>query len=352
MEFLTGKLYYGNTVKQWLIAAGIIICTVLLAKLLYWVFGNVVKKITTKTKTRIDNILVDMLEEPVVFSIIIIGVWYGLATLEMSKTVHRWIATGYYFLIIFAIAWSITRVLDSLVEEYLVPLVAKTEGDLDDQLLPIVRKGVKITVWGIAVIIALNNAGYNVGALLAGLGIGGLAFALAAQDSVANLFGGFTIFADKPFTIQDRVIVDGYDGTVEEIGIRSTRLRTLAGRVVTIPNSKISNNVVENISSEPARKVILSLGLTYDMDDSKIGKALSTLEKIAKKTDGVDRNKITTAFTGFGDYSLNVQLIYWIEKSADIFGVQTALNLKVLEVFAKEGLEMAFPTQEIHTKSI
>ncbi len=352
MDLLTGKLYYGNTVKQWLIAAGIIICTVLLAKLLYWAFGNVVKKITAKTKTRIDDILVDMLEEPVVFSVIIIGVWYGLATLNMSNTVHRWIATGYYFLIIFAIAWSVTRVLDSLVEEYLVPLVEKTEGDLDDQLLPIVRKGVKITVWAIAVIVALNNAGYDVGALLAGLGIGGLAFALAAQDSVANLFGGFTIFVDKPFTIRDRVVLDGYDGTVEEIGIRSTRLRTLAGRLVTIPNSKIANNVVENISSEPARKVILGLGLTYDMDKNKIQQALSLLEKIAGETVGVDKSKITTAFTGFGDFSLNIQLIYWIEKGADIFDVQTALNLKVLEEFAKEGLEMAFPTQEIHTKSI
>ena len=90
---------------------------------------------------------------------------------------------------------------------------------------------------------------------------------------------------------------------------------------------------------------------TYNEKDN-VGPMVETLEKIAKKTDGVDRNKITTAFTGFGDYSLNVQLIYWIEKSADIFGVQTALNLKVLEVFAKEGLEMAFPTQEIHTKSI
>ncbi len=352
MNFLTGKLYYGNTVKQWLISAGIILCTVLLAKLLYWAFGNVIKKLTSKTKTRIDDILVDMLEEPVVFSVIIIGVWYGLATLNMSKVMHRWIATGYYFLIIFAIAWSITRVLDALVEEYLAPLVAKTEGDLDDQLLPIVRKGAKFTVWGIAVIIALNNAGYDVGALLAGLGIGGLAFALAAQDSVANLFGGFTIFVDKPFTIQDRVVVDGYDGTVEEIGIRSTRLRTLAGRLVTIPNSKISNNVVENISSEPARKVALDLGLTYDMNDNKIGEALSLLEKIAGETEGVDSGKITTAFTGFGDFSLNVKLIYWIEKGADIFGVQTALNLKVLKEFAKAGLEMAFPTQEIHTKAI
>ncbi len=352
MDLLTGKLYYGNTVKQWLIAAGIIICTVLLAKLLYWVFGNIVKKITAKTKTKIDDILVDMLEEPVVFSVIIIGIWYGLATLNMSKGVHRMLATGYYFLIIFAIAWCVTRVLDALVEEYLAPLVAKTEGDLDDQLLPIVRKGAKITIWGLAVIIALNNAGYDVGALLAGLGIGGLAFALAAQDSVANLFGGFTIFVDKPFTIRDRIVLEGYDGTVEEIGIRSTRLRTLAGRLVTIPNSKIANNIIVNISSEPARKVVLDLGLTYDMDKEKIEKALSLLKKIAQDTEGVDKGKITTAFTGFGDFSLNVRLVYWIEKGADIFATQTALNLKVLAAFAKEGLEMAFPTQEIHTKSI
>lgn len=107
-------------------------------------------------------------------------------------------------------------------------------------------------------IVALNNAGYDVGALIAGLGIGGLALAMAARDTVSNVFGGFTIFTDRPFTLNDRIKVSGFDGTVDEIGIRSTRLRTLAGTLVTIPNSTFSESAVENVSAEPSRKVVMT----------------------------------------------------------------------------------------------
>jgi len=348
MTYLNETLYLGNSLLSWLTAAGIILGSVIIAKILYWFFGSVVRKLTAKTKTNLDDLLIDMLEEPVAFAIIIIGIWYGLGVLELSEALRRWISFGYQFLIVFNVAWFATRFIDALIREYLVPLVEKTEGDLDDQLLPIARKGIKIVIWAMAFVISLNNAGYDVGALLAGLGIGGLAFALAAQDTVANLFGGFTIFTDRPFAIKDRIVVDGFDGTVEEIGIRSTRLRTLAGRLVTMPNSRITKNIVENISSEPARKVVMNFGLTYDTDDAGMQKAMDILKQVTAANEGIDDN-VSVAFNGFGDFALNILLIYWIRKDADILGVQTELNLAILKAFNDAGLEFAFPTQTIHT---
>jgi len=171
-------------------------------------------------------------------------------------------------------------VIDALFEEYLVPLAEKTETTLDDQLLHVVRKLLRFVIWALGVIIGLNNAGYNVGALLAGLGIGGLALAMAAKDTVSNIFGGFTIFTDKPFQIGDRIRIDGFDGTVEEIGMRSTRLRTLAGTLVTIPNSRFSDSSVECVSAEPSRKVVATLGLTYDMSPGQMQQAMDTLGEI------------------------------------------------------------------------
>ena len=137
-------------------------------------------------------------------------------------------------------------------------MVEESDNTLDDQLLPIVRKGTKFSLWAVGIIVALNNAGYDVGALIAGLGIGGLALAMAARDTVSNVFGGFTIFTDRPFTLNDRIKVSGFDGTVDEIGIRSTRLRTLAGTLVTIPNSTFSGSAVENSSAEPSRGVVMT----------------------------------------------------------------------------------------------
>ena len=206
-------------------------------------------------------------------------------------------------------------------------------------------------VWAMAVVIGLNNAGYDVGALIAGLGIGGLAFALAAQDSVANLFGGLTVFFDKPFTINDRIQISGFDGYVTEVGIRSTRVKTLAGRIVTIPNKEFTASIVENVSSEPSRKVVQTLGLTYDMDEAKMERAIQVLTDLHAENIDTSDDKVIT-FTSFGDFSLNILFIYYIKKESDIMETQSEMNLQILKRFAAEGLDFAFPSQTIYTKKI
>lgn len=164
------------------------------------------------------------------------------------------------------------------------------------------------------VVIGLNNAGYDVAALLAGLGIGGLAMAMAAKDTVANIFGGFTIFTDQPFRVGDRIKAAGYDGEVQEIGVRSTRLKTLEGRIVTIPNSQIADSPVENVSCEPSRKVTLNLGLTYDTTPEGMAKAMVILDEInAEHPNTEDNAKVF--FNAFGDFAMNIQYIYYITKS-------------------------------------
>lgn len=346
-EFLE-KDFYWNTVGEWLLALGIILASVLAGRLLFWLLSNVVKKITAKTKTQLDDILLDMVEEPIAFAVAILGIWYGLDSLNLPDVGHVWINRIYYLLIIFNIAWLINRVLDALIEEYLVPIIEKSESDLDDQLLPILRKGLHAAVWIMAIIIGLNNAGYDVGALIAGLGIGGLAFALAAQDTVANFFGGVTIFVDKPFTVNDWIIIGGHEGIVEEVGIRSTRIRTFPGRLITIPNKVFAESAIENVSVEPSRRVILMLGLTYDTDHNRIKEALSILAEIHEKFSPQLEEKHLELFDSFGDFSLNVKFVFYIKKGEDIFQTNSAINLEILERFNAAGLDFAFPTQTIH----
>ena len=364
-EFFS-KTFYGNTLAEWLIAASIIVGSFIVAKLLYWLFGTIVKKLTKRTKTRLDDILVDKVEEPVVFAILIAGIWYALGVLTKGDGLQQFIDKVYYVLIIFNVTWMLVRILDALIEEYLAPVVDKSESSLDDQLLPIFRKGSKFAIWAIGVILALNNAGYDVGALIAGLGIGGLAFALAAQDLVKNLFGGATIFVDKPFMVGDRINVAGHDGFVEEIGIRNLRLRTLAGRLVIIPNSDVANNPIENISSEPSRKIVQTLGLTYDMNDEQMQKGIDLLKEIAEDNEFLEENavakddpegvkpkkRVICGFSGFGDFSQNILFIYYIKPGSDILGVQNDINFQILKKFAEHKLDFAFPTQTILTQNM
>ena len=347
-EFFS-KTFYNNTVGDWAIAFAIILVSVMLAKLLFYVVSKTLKALTKRSKTKLDDILIDMVEEPLVFAIIIAGVWYGLNFLNLTPGLENFISKVYYILIVFNIAWLLTRLFDALVKEYLQPLVDKSESDLDDQLLPIASKGIKITVWVVALIVGLNNAGYDVGALIAGLGIGGLALAMAAKDSVANLFGGFNIFTDKPFSIKDRIKVSGFDGTVQEIGIRSTRLKTLEGRIVTIPNATFSNDAIENISSEEARKMVIDLGLTYDTSPENMEKAMTILKNIAEENSNTRNEDIVAAFTSFGDSAMIIRLIYYIIKGSDIYKTMTEINMEILKQFSAAKLDFAFPSQTIYT---
>ena len=350
-ETLLSKSYYGNTVQDWLIALLIVLGAVLVGKLLYWAFRGIAQKITVRTKTKLDDILVDTIKKPVSLVATLLGVWYGAETLTFSETVQSGISQVFEIAVIFTAAWLLIRVLEALFTQYLVPMVGETETDLDDQLLPILRTGTKTVIWVLAVIIALDNAGYDVAALMAGLGIGGFALAMAAKDTISNIFGGFTIFTDKPFTLKDRIKVSGYDGVVKEVGLRSTRVETLAGTIVTIPNSTFADSPVENVSLEPSRKVATKLGLTYDTTPEQMNMAMELLRNIATQNADLE-DQVTVAFTEFGDSSMNLNFIYYIRKGSDILAAQTAVNIAVLKEFNSRGLEFAFPTQTLYTKAM
>ncbi len=341
------KQFYWNTVGEWGIALVIIIASVLLGRVVFWLLSNVVKKLTSKTKTRIDDIIIDMVEEPVAFAVSLLGIWYGLDSLNLPDAGHIWINRIYYLLVIFNVAWLINRVLDALIQEYLLPIVERSDSDLDDQLLPILKKGLHAAVWIMAVIIGLNNAGYDVGALIAGLGIGGLAFALAAQDSVANLFGAFTVFLDKPFTVNERIKVGSLDGIVEEVGLRSTKLRNFEGRLVFIPNKVFASAEIENVTSEPNRRVVVMLGLTYDTTDDRVEEAKNILKGIHEANLDVLEEKVFILFDSFGDFSLNLKFQYYIKSGEDVMGIPSMINMAILKQFNAAKLDFAFPTQTI-----
>ena len=345
MDFFE-KQFYHNSLGDWGIALLIIIGVVIATKLVIWFIKNVLKKLSAKTETRLDDLLVEMLEEPIIYIFALGGIWFALKRLVFPPDITDYIDKGFWFVVILAATWFIARLLIALIDEYLAPVIEKSDSDLDDQLLPIARKVIKYTIWTLGILIALSNVGFNVGAILAGLGIGGLALAMAAKDTVANIFGGVTIFTDKPFILGDRVKIGSYDGIVQEVGIRSTRIKTLSGTMLTVPNMKFTDGIIENISMEPSRKVTLNLGLTYDTPEDKIQLAIDILKDIIANTKGTEEN-VLVSFNSFGDFSLGILFIYYITKGADILQVQTDVNMQILKRFNENKLNFAFPTQSI-----
>ena len=343
--------FYGNSILNWVIAVGILILSFVVVKMLYWIFSNVIRRLTSKTKTSLDDVLIDKLEKPLTYLVLILGYWISIHYLVFKEEVELVLENVAYFLLVIDVTAILSRIVDALITEIIMPISEKSDSSFDNQLIPVIQKGVRSIIWILGIIIGLDNIGFDITAMIAGLGIGGLALALAAQDSVKNIFAGIMIFLDKPFRIKDRIQVDGFDGIVEEVGLRSTRLRTLEGRIVTIPNSRFTDNSVTNVTSQPTLKVKLNLGLTYDTDEVQMQKAIDILEDIVKNQEAIT-DDYAAGFNGFGDFSLNILFIYYVKPDSHWLDTQTLVNKEILRRFNKEGLEFAFPTQTILKKDI
>jgi Small-conductance mechanosensitive channel len=339
--------FLGLPAINWLLALAYIAGGFVVGFLVAWICKNILQRIFSKTKTRVDDILLAAIEKPMVAIIVFIGLRMGIDELTIEPGVAPWISKAITILITGAVAVAVAKLFDGLTEEYLVPYVQKTEGDLDDQLLPIIRKFIAIAVWSIAALCAIREAGYDIGAILAGLGIGGVAVALAAKDTLSNFFGSVAVFVDKPFKINDRVKVAGYDGTIVEIGIRTSRLKTISdNRIVTLPNLLFTAGAIENVSSEPAAKVSNEIQLDPSVGHAGTMRALELLRTIHESVPGLEPSTIAS-LTGFGESSFDVTLIYFIKKQADYFGTLNAANLEVLRRLEEARIPLAFPTRVV-----
>ncbi|MFH1923319.1 MAG: mechanosensitive ion channel family protein, partial [Planctomycetota bacterium] len=258
-----------------------------------------------------------------------------------------------------AVLWYVSNLIFA-VEVALRRLVGATGAAIDEQLGPLIRRTLRVALWIVGVLfIAQSVFEQDIGAWLAGLGIAGLAISLAAQDSLKNLFGSVMILLDRPFRIGERIQFSGHDGVVEEIGFRSTKLRTLTGHLVTIPNSKIVNDPVENVARRPTIRRTINVTITYDTPLEKITQGVELLRGILEE-EGI-REPIHPVIDGnespprvyFNDYnaeSLNLFVIYWYAPPAywDYMEHAQRLNLRVFEEFEKAGIEFAFPTQTLY----
>ena len=351
MEILQNT-FLGNSIAHWLIALAWGVGGVIVARILYKIIGSIARKITAKTRSNLDDLIVDKLEEPLVLALTIIALRTGYGQLSFGEEVDTFVDTSMKVAYALNLTWGIARLVDALILNFFVPFTLKKESAMMDQFGPILRKGLRSGIWIFGLIMALNNAGYDVGALIAGVGIGGLALAMAAKDFVSNMFGGITVFVDQPFKVGDRIQISGYDGTIEEIGLRSTRLRTLAGRIVIIPNFKFTDTFLENVTNEPSRKASLTLGLTYDTSPEQVEEAIGIFKAIIAERAETLEQEPTVWFDSFGDFSLNVKLVYYIKKEGHWAYSPGEVNLEILKRFNAAGLDFAFPTQTLLTPDV
>ncbi len=249
-----------------------------------------------------------------------------------------------------ALIWLVYRLV-VMVDRQVKQWAASSASSMDNMLVPLVGKTLRIFILIVGGIIVIQNlTGIDLGPLIASLGIGGLAFALAAKESVANFFGTLTIVFDKPFQVGERIILDNHDGVVESVGFRSIRVRTLTGHLVTIPNEKVVNSAIENIGRRPHIRWLTNITITYDTPPEKVERAVAILRDVLEDHEGMHPDFPPRAhFNGFNDWSLNLQVIAWYHPP-NYWDFQDWLQRTCLEImrrFEAEGIEFAFPTQTL-----
>ncbi|MDR1722593.1 MAG: mechanosensitive ion channel family protein [Tannerella sp.] len=344
------NILFGNTLRDWGLSLLIVVAALVVNKALVFLYDKLIRKITSRSATKLDDVFFESLERPVLLGVVLAALYFALGRLRFEPELVKVISMSLKVVVILDITWFVARLITGLVRENFVD--SGDEGQrgrfrIDSKQLPLINRTVLIIVWLIGVVTALKNIGVEVSTLLGTLGIGGVAIALAAQDTIKNIFGGVTIFTDRTFRIGDVININGVEGTVVDIGLRSTRIRTYDHRMVTVPNYSLIDAPVTNISSEPGRRVVLELGLTYDTSPEKMRKAVDLLKSVPERVAEVRHKDLVAVFTNFGDSALTLTFIYFIRKSADVWETKSAVNFDILREFNAAGLNFAFPTQTV-----
>jgi len=245
------------------------------------------------------------------------------------------------------------RLVDVLAES-LAERAEKTHTKLDDQLVPLIRRALKIAIIAIGSVFVLQNLHIDVASLVAGLGLGGLAFALAAKDTISHLFGSVTIFVDRPFQIGDRIVACDVDGTVEEVGFRTTRVRTLYDSLVSIPNGKLTDAIIDNYGRRQFRRTMCTLNLTYATTTDQLEAFCAGVRGILAAHPATRKDNFEVHFSGFGAHSLDVLVYFFVlvpSWSAEL-RARHEIYLDIMRLAERLGVDFAFPTQTLHVDTV
>ena len=286
----------------------------LLIVLVSVVFGRfgvslIFARIKRISESRKNPLVMPALEEPTATLVVLAGVVAALTVVPLWETVPHLVRLGEQGALTAVLLWAIAAAGGAVIDNF---AVSARERHLHiAAFLPLIKKTVGSFFLVFSILVVLESLGFEVKTFLAGLGIGGLAFALAAQDTIANLFGSFVVVMDQPFYVGEYIRVSTYEGTVEEIGLRSTRLRTAQRTQVVIPNKTVANEVITNFTRMPQRRVDTAVGVAYGNDPAKIEQVLADVRGLLASDPGVHKGQIVVSLADLGDASIRVQILYF-----------------------------------------
>jgi small-conductance mechanosensitive channel len=338
-------VFLGNELKRWMIAGAILVLTWVAAKILHVVIMSRLEALSKRTPTKLDDLAVSVLGHTKNFFILGWGIYLAVGSLTVSPSIQLGAHRLAMLLTTIQIAIWGSRGITFWINEILSPSTAKDAASATTVgLLGLFARGALfVTIF----LLALNNLGVDITALVAGLGVGGIAVALAVQNILGDLFASLTIVLDKPFAVGDIILVGEHQGTVEKIGMKTTRVRAPTGEQLVFPNSDLLQSRVRNFKRMQERRITFVLGVTYNTPEAKLRKIAPLIRAAveAQKTTRFER----TSFKAFNTSSLDFETVYLVSSpDGEIYAKNhEEINFQILRSFAEEGIEFAYPTQTL-----
>ena len=351
-EFLTAifdlktiNLSWGKIIGALLVVLlGFFLRTYLLDRLL-----RPFEAIASKTETAVDEELIESAKRPLGWLFNVLAFYLAVVLLQLPKGLNDVLVLLLRTVGTIVLAWLLYNGVAVLVKA-MESFAQSTESEIDDHLVPLIQKLLRVVIVIVTVVMIIQQWGYDVTSLIAGLGLGGLAFALAAKDTLANWFGSVMIFTDRPFKIGDWIKTKHGEGVVEDIGLRSTKIRTFSKSLITVPNSDVATTSVENFSQMTSRRIKANIGLTYGTTSAQIERIVDRIRELFLESDDFVPEAWYVNFSGFGDSSLDIMLYCFTNTVvyAEFLEIRQKLFFDIMAIVEEEGSGFAFPSQSIY----
>lgn len=316
--------------------------------------GKIITKLVNRKKQWFSKEAIESALVPCNSVFALLGAYLALDIVNLST--HPLVLSSFRIAVIALLAWILVRFWDScagLLFEANETLGQELSLNLNKTLVTFLKMAIKVLIVVIAVLAILKETGVDVTALITGLGLGGLTFALAAQDTASNLFSGVVILLDKPFMVDDWIQTPDLEGTVEEITFRSTRIRTFTNAQIIVPNSTLTGKPITNWSRMPKRRATFTIGLEYSTTSEQIQNCIAKIENLLANHPEVVENSAVVNFDGFGSSSLNISVLYHCKQTgfAGFSKVREEINFEIMQIIEGENCSFAYPTQTLYIKN-
>ncbi len=337
----------GNIVKDYFIALGIFIALLITLKIFKVYVIHALKKTAKKTKTKADDVFIRFLNKISWWFYVIISVYFSAKYLVLPNIVSKTLDVLLLVGLIYYFVKGLTKVVDYFANKEISKRHEEEKFEGTSMIKTLVTM-IKAVIWIIAFLMILSNIGINITSLVAGLGVGGIAIAFALQNILQDIFSSFTIYFDKPFKPGDFIIIGQDMGIVENIGIKTTRIKTLQGQELIVSNRELTNTRINNYKRMEKRRIVFDIGVEYETTSQQLRNGKKRIQEIFKKIDLVDLDRVH--FKKFADFSLVYEIVYYLNSSdyTTYMDKQEEINFKIKDAFEEEGIVMAFPTQTIH----